>query len=261
MYVKRYGSGSDVYVGLHGWGGDHSTFAPLAAHLPEGATLYCPDLPGYGLSPAPHEWLLTAIAEEIATAVCGPEASRVTVIGNCSGAILGLLMAEATGRWIGRLVLLDPFAFVPWYFKAFTGTGFGRYAYYSTFANPVGRWMTNASLRSRRTPNSNLTASFKRVNHETSFQYLKMLAAVADVRRFGGLRMPIDIVYGEKTFAAVKQSIAVWQSLWPQARCHRLAGAGHLPIEEASARLSRIAFPASEGRLAAYLTGRQTARN
>ncbi|HXG66227.1 MAG TPA: alpha/beta fold hydrolase [Blastocatellia bacterium] len=242
MYVKKFGSGTVAYFGLHGWGGDHRTFAPLAARLPEGAALYCPDLPGYGLSPAPRKWSLAAIAEEIVAAISEIDAPRVTLIGNCSGAILGLFAAEAAGERIERLVLIDPFAFIPWYFRVFTNTSFGKYAYHSTFANPFGRWITNLSLRNRRAADSDLTGSFKRVNHEVSFQYLKLLAATGDIAQFRDLRMPIDIVYGEKTFGAVKQSVALWQGIWPHARCHRLAGAGHLPIEEAAAQLSDIAF-------------------
>src|SRR5262252_8582640 len=85
MHVECYGSGSRVYFGLHGWSGDHATFAPLAAYLPAGAALYSADLPGYGRSPAPRSWELAAITDEIASAIAGVD-SPATVIGNGSGA-------------------------------------------------------------------------------------------------------------------------------------------------------------------------------
>lgn len=242
MHIQKYGSGKAAYLGLHGWGGDHATFAPLAALLPEDAALYCPDLPGYGLSPAPREWTLAAITDEIAAACSRIDAPPVTLIGNCSGAVLGLLAAKRMAGRIGRLVLIDPFAYVPWYFKVFVATSFGKHAYYSTFANPVGRWITNLSLRNRRASGTDLTRSFKRVNHEVSYRYLELLAQVGGLEQFGGLAMPIEIVYGEKTFRAVKQSVALWHRIWPQAHCHQLAGAGHLPIEEATAQLGEIAL-------------------
>jgi pimeloyl-ACP methyl ester carboxylesterase len=246
MFIKQIGSGSENYFGIHGWGGDHATFSPLADQMPQGATLYCPDLPGYGGSPAPTAWSLDAIVEEISSAIAVLDLSRITLIGNCSGAILALLVTARLPAQIARLVLIDPFAFVPWYFKVFTNPAIGRYAYYSTFANPFGRWLTNASLRNRRSEASDLTGSFARVNHQTAFQYLKLLAALNDLEAFAGLRLPIEIVYGEKTFGAVKQSVARWQMLWPEARATRLAGAGHLPIEEAGAALSRIIFQMPE---------------
>jgi pimeloyl-ACP methyl ester carboxylesterase len=56
------------------------------------------------------------------------------------------------------------------------------------------------------------------------------------------MRMPIDIVYGARTFAAVKKSAALWRTIWPQARCWELPTAGHLPLEEATAQLSEIIF-------------------
>lgn len=247
MFIKRYGSGAESYFGLHGWGGDHKTFAPLAAHVPERASLYCADLPGYGRSPAPRSWEPEAIAEEIASAISGIASPALTLIGNCSGANLSLLAATRAAGKIERMVLIDPFAFMPWYFNVFVATRFGRAAYYSTFANPIGRWVTNLSLKNKRTAGSDLTASFKSVDHEVSYRYLSTLSRIGDAAQFGALGLPIDIVYGERTFGAVKRSIELWQGVWPQARRFELAGAGHLPIVEATAQLSAVIF-APQGR-------------
>ena len=246
MYVKQYGTGRKVYVALHGWGGGHETFLPLAARLPAAAVLYSADLPGYGRSAAPRAWELASIVEEVVDTVrrirseAGLE--QVTLIGNCSGAILGMLAAQQTGGHFERLVLIDPFAYVPWYFNLFVATKIGRYAYYSTFANPLGRRVTNLSLRSHRGEGTDLTASFTRVDHETTYRYLQLLSAVGSYTRFADLRLPIDILYGERTFKAVKESAALYQGIWPQARRVRLAGAGHLPIEEATAQVCDVLF-------------------
>jgi pimeloyl-ACP methyl ester carboxylesterase len=241
MHVERYGSGSRVYFGLHGWSGDYTTFAPLAAYAPSDAALYSADLPGYGRSPEPRAWELSEITDEIAQAIAAI-GSPVTVIGNCSGAIFALLTAERlTGR-IERLILIDPFAYLPRYFKIFLHKRIGRYAYYSTFANPVGRWLTNLSLSRRRTADTNLTESFVSVNHEVAYRYLALLGELDDVARFSRLRSPVDLIHGAKTFGAIKESIQIWRGVWPHARCHELAGAGHLPIQEATAQMSEIVF-------------------
>jgi pimeloyl-ACP methyl ester carboxylesterase len=242
MYVEKYGSGERAYLGLHGWGGDHRTFAPLVERIPHGVCFYAADLPGYGQSLAPRDWSLAAIAEEVACAVSSIDAHEVTLVGNCSGAIIGLLAANYLRGKINRLVLIDPFAFMPWYFKIFVSTSFGHIAYYSTFANPVGRWLTNLSLKRRRTSATHLTHSFRAIDHEVSYRYLQLLSEIAGVKQFSAINAPVDIVYGEKTFAAIKQSAHQWQSIWPQARFTELRGAGHLPIIEATKQLSEIVF-------------------
>lgn len=242
MHLERYGSGSQVYFGLHGWSGDHTTFAPLADHLPAGASLYSADLPGFGQSQRPSRWELAVIRDEIVAAISRIEARAVTLIGNCSGALLGLLAAQAIPKTIERLILIDPFAYWPWYFRVFVAPGLGRYAYYSTFANPVGRWLTNLTLSNKRTVETHLTQSFASVNHETTYRYLVMLSEIEGIDHFGQMNMPIDIIYGERTFGAVKESASLWRNVWPQARCWELRGAGHLPIEEATLQLSSIVF-------------------
>ena len=254
MYVERYGAGDarEIYFGLHGWSGDRRTFAPLAAHLPPRVALYSADLPGCGRSPAPPRLTLDGVTGEIAGAVRGilydaPPRASVTLIGNCSGAILGLLAAEQITSGVGRLVLIDPFAYWPWYFRVFVARSFGRYAYRTTFANPLGRWLTNQSLRKRRTATTDLTDSFGRIDHDVAQRYLALLAEVGSVERFASLgRLPIEIAYGERTFGAVKRSVGMWQSIWPRARAHMLEGAGHLPILEATAQLARVIFRADE---------------
>lgn len=242
MFTKCYGYGERVYVGLHGWSGDHTTFAPLERYLPDDARLCSLDLPGCGQSPPPVEWKLESIAEEIASEIIALGADRITIVGNCSGALLALMVLPQVTNRVERLVLIDPFAFAPWYFRIFLTPGWGRYAYYATFANPIGRWLTNASLKRRRVEDSHLTSSFQSVNHETTYRYLELLVGMGSVNQFADIRQPIDLVYGARTFGAVKQSIEQWRSLWPRARVWELERAGHLPIEEATEALAEILF-------------------
>ena len=240
MHVVRHGAGPRAFVALHGWGGSHLTFAPLAPHLPPDVSLFAVDLPGYGRSPRAD-----GSAEEVAGAVVrtvdAVGAADVTLVGNCSGAIFALLAALGAPR-VRRVVLVDPFAFVPWYFKVFLHPAIGRYAYYSTFANPLGRWITNASLRRQRAAGSHLTQSFRRVDHEVSLRYLAILDAVGDVSFARGVGVPVDILFGERTFGAVKASLPRWREVLPQARLWPIGGAGHLPIEEAPAQVAALAF-------------------
>jgi len=246
MHVEQFGTGKIVYFGLHGWGGGQATFAPLLKHLPETATFFSADLPGYGKSPAPQQWSLESITSEIIAAIAEIKAMGITLVGNCSGAILALLAAQVLKERVQRLILIDPFAYMPLYFRIFVEPKFGKIAYYSTFANPIGRWLTNLSRQHRRSEESNLTRSFQRVDHEVTWQYLHLLRQVQSPEQFADLLMTIDIVYGAKTFKAVKQSAQMFRRVWSQARVIELRGAGHLPIEEATEQLSRILFQEAE---------------
>jgi len=242
VFIKKEGEGPRIYVGLHGWSGDHRTFDPVLRHLPSDATFISFDLPGCGRSEKPLEWTLEALAHEIADGISSAGHSGITLVGNCSGAILGLLAAPRLGEKLERLVLIDPFAYTPWYFRIFVETSIGRYAYYSTFANPIGRWITNLSLRDHRMGESDLTESFGEVDHDVAYAYLKLLTSIDGIERFRSIRQPVTIVYGARTFGAIRHSVAMWRDLWPQAVAVELSGAAHLPIQEDPEGVSRVIF-------------------
>lgn len=248
MFVERHGRGSEVYFALHGWGGDRRTFAPLAPFVPEDVSLYAADLPGCGDSPRPDAWTIGRVVEEIVEAVREIEAESVTLVGNCGGAVFALLAARELGARVERVSMIDPFAYLPRYFKLFNAGEFGRRAYDATFANPFGRWLTNQSLRGRRAGAADLTASFAATDHEAARRYLKLYEEVGGVERFRGFGAPIEIAYGERTFGAVRRSLALWRGVLPQARVRELKGAGHQPFAEAPAQVSEFIFG---GRIAA----------
>jgi pimeloyl-ACP methyl ester carboxylesterase len=237
MWVRRYGSGNRVAFCLHGWSGDHSTFEPLVRFAPEGVQIVSGDLPGYGRSPCPREWRLNAVAEEIEQALAEAKASELTLVGNCLGALVGMAAALARPSLVHRLVLIDTFADWPWYFKVFTNPRWGRYAYATAFANPVGRWVTNQALASKRTPESDFTSGFA-----ARIEYLDILQEIASARQFESLHVPVDVIYGEGSFRAIHESARVWKAIWPQTRIWKLPGAGHLVLKEATAAVSEIIF-------------------
>lgn len=248
MFVNRYGAGPENYFALHGWGADHTAFAPLAAHLPAGATLHAADLPGCGRSPAPREWGVEEIVEEIVDSIRATGVDGVTLVGNCGGAIFALLAAQRLKpAFVKRMVMVDAFAYLPRYLKVFASGGFGRRAYHATFANPVGRWLTNQTLRARRDAEVDLTASFAAVDHEAARQYIVLFDEIGGVGRFRDVRAPVEIIYGENSFGAIKRSIEMWRGVFPAARAWRLKGAGHMTIQEAASRVGEITFRGDAG--------------
>ncbi|MFN7993340.1 MAG: alpha/beta fold hydrolase [Bryobacteraceae bacterium] len=241
MFVKQYGSGQEVYFCLHGWSGDHRTFEPLVPFLPPQVRVYSADLPGCGSSAEPAEWNLASVTREIAEAFPASGVS-FTVVGNCIGGLLGMRAALERPSAVGRLVLIDAFAAWPWYFRIFTAPGWGKYAYASTFANPLGRWITNGVLASRRSEQSNLTEGFASVRHDVALHYLEVLREIPSPAEFATLEIPVDLIFGARTFRAVRESAAVWRAMWPWARVWELPGAGHLPLREATTAVSEIVF-------------------
>jgi pimeloyl-ACP methyl ester carboxylesterase len=242
VFVERHGRGPRVFFALHGWGGDRRTFAPLARHMPESASLYAADLPGCGDSPRPNVWTVGCVVDEIVRAVRRIGGGRVTLVGNCGGAVLALLAARELEDAIERVSIIDPFAYLPRYFRLFNAGEFGRRAYDATFANPVGRWLTNQSLRGRRAGAADLTAAFAKVDHESARRYLALYEEVGGVEIFRDMKAPVEIAYGERTFGAVKRSLNVWREVLPHVRVRELKGAGHQPFIESPAQSAEFIF-------------------
>jgi pimeloyl-ACP methyl ester carboxylesterase len=239
LFLKKYGCGEQHYLGLHGWSGSHRTFDPLLKYLPSDVSLHVVDLPGCGSSPA-TPWTIEAFDRAISRVICS--LAPVTIIGQCSGGLLSMHAALQVPGAVRRFVLIDPLAHWPWYFRAFTVPAAGRLLYHATFANPAGRWLTNAGLRGRRAAGTNLTEGFGSSPHDALLGHLDVLSQIPEPHVFGSLRQPVDIAYGRRTFRAVRDSIPVWRKLWPQATVTELDGAGHLPLLEATKALSGIIF-------------------
>ena len=60
--------------------------------------------------------------------------------------------------------------------------------------------------------------------------------------QFRGVGLPVDILYGEKTFSAVRKSVQEWKEALPQAGLTELAGVGHLPILEATDAVAKKVY-------------------
>ncbi|MFM8392937.1 MAG: alpha/beta fold hydrolase [Acidobacteriota bacterium] len=245
MFSRVFGHGERTYFGIHGWSGTHETFLPLLNDLPDDVRFISVDLPGHGRSGWTGRPDLRQIADELAGEIEKIDAPQLTLVGNCSGALLGLAALEVRPHLqarIERMVLIDPFAFTPWYFGIFVLPVFGRLFYHSTFANPLGRWLTNLSLRGKRSSETDLTHSFQRVDHQASYRYLEMLTSIGSIARWSGILIDTDIVHGERTFGAIRESVGMWRSIWPHIRIHELPAAGHLPILEATDEVRQLLF-------------------
>ncbi len=227
-----------MFVGLHGLAGTADAFAPLAPHLPADVTLLGVDLPGYGASDAPGGWSLTEIATAVHQGVRGLTPACVGVLGNCSGAIIAAELHRLYPERYDDLRLIEPFAFVPWYFDQFTWPGFGPLAFYSTFHTSIGRWLTNRGLRGVGRDDVDKTSGFENSAWDTPIRYLRALKAVGSAELYRGTTPGVRVAHGARTFDAVVTSVDRWCDVWPDTTVHVLDGAGHLPIQEAPAALA-----------------------
>jgi pimeloyl-ACP methyl ester carboxylesterase len=247
MFIEQTGNGSKTVVGFHGWSGDHRTFDPLLGQMPKDFTFFALDLPGCGKSELPQNWEMRALAREVAQELFQLNRKEMTLIGSCSGAILTAFVAQELIQMkkkdlVSRLVMIDPFAFCPWYFQLFLIPLFGPLMYATAFTNPIGRWITNLFLWNKRAGNTDLTESFSEVNHWVVWRYLKVLSECGRPAQFRGLDLPVDILYGEKTFSAVLASVREWKESLPQAEVMVLKGVGHLPISEGTKNVAEVVF-------------------
>lgn len=242
MFVKEYGQGDRNFIAFHGWAGTHREFGPLAFRLPEGCRLLSFDLPGYGASPKPDVWDLDTIAAEIEQEIelrLGEQCR--TLIGFCSGNAFSLLLAQRKPEAVERIVMIDPFAGVPWYFRIFLAGEFGRRAYAATFQSRLGRAITDWVIRRSQKQEAEFTAAFRDIDHDITRRYLKLLNQV-DLRQFSNLMIAVDILYGENTFGAVRKSIMRLRELWPHARIIVLHDVGHLPMLQGARQLTSVIF-------------------
>jgi pimeloyl-ACP methyl ester carboxylesterase len=240
MYARTYGDGSTVIVGYHGWAGSHRDFVPIARGLPSSHRLVALDLPGCGMSPSLDELSEETLAAALADHLDSLGEDGVTLLGYCSGAILALLVAIQRPRLVRRIVAVDPFAYLPWYFRIFTLGEFGRRAYMSTFANPFGRRITDWTLRRRKSPDAGFMDSFQRVDHEVALAYLRLYAGMGTLDRFASVTSPISLCHGAHTFAAVKRSVGMFRAVWPDVAVHVIEGAGHLIMMHGAARIREV---------------------
>lgn len=251
LRIVRHGHGPRWFLGLHGLAGTAETFAPILPHLPDDATLIAVDLPGYGASEAPPEWTIPAIAAVVAAGLrdhgFAPPDGQWTIVGNCSGAIVGAAMHQAEPERFARLVLVEPFAYVPWYFDLFTWPLLGPLFFYTTFHTRLGRWLTNRGLRDTGDASVDKTSGFDASAWDTPVHYLRALKRVGSAAAYAGTPGPATLVRGQTTFAAIVTSIAHWRAVWPDAHEVVLAPAGHLPFQEAPEPLAAVAFAESEG--------------
>lgn len=234
VHIVDYGSGPEIWVGLHGWNGTARTFDAIAPYIPENVTFLSVDLPGYGRSEAPPVWDISEIGAQIDRAIVERIGEQsYSMIGSCGGAIVGLYVARAAGERLDDFVCLEPFAFLPWYLRIFMWPVLGWLFYWSSFGTPIGRAITNQAMAKHRNDETDMLASFGQGSLMIPYRYLQLFNTIEASYLFKELPGHKILVSGEHTFGAIRESVKEWNEVWPTADHIEIPGAGHLVLLEA----------------------------
>lgn len=251
LHTKTYGSGDRLYLGVHGWGAEHhKSFSELIEHIGDhDVTLIGVDLPGCGASPELDEWSWGAVTDALVDTIDALEPGRkLSLIGSCSGSFHVLEAALERPERVEQLILLEPFAFMPWYFSIFLTPVAGLALYHSVFNNPIGKAITSLNMRRNKlNEDYDMVGAFANgMDIMVPYRYLGYYDAIESHRIYAPIDAPVRIIHGENTFGAVRDSVERWRENWPTLDAHALEGVGHMISQEAPARVAALTFAPPE---------------
>jgi pimeloyl-ACP methyl ester carboxylesterase len=111
---KKSGSGPPL-VFFHGWIGNEDTFGPCHAAFARHYTVYRPAWPGYGESSPLSDVSIEALVEIGRNFILAMGDPPVTLVGNCLGGNIAMELFRRYPGLVNRLVLIEMYAFIPWY--------------------------------------------------------------------------------------------------------------------------------------------------
>lgn len=223
-----------------------------------------PDLPGFGLSPAPagFSYRPQAHAQAVQALLAHLDLRDATLVAHDWGGPIGLAAALAEPGRITRLVLGNTWAWPvngDWHFEWFS----------RLMGGPIGRWgarrhnlFVNAvmpgAMRRGPLPREVLEAyraPFRRSGdlegtHVFPACITESRAFLHDV--FDGLGAfngeDVLIVWPDRDIAFRPQELARWREVWPDAAVHEVARCGHFLWEEAGAEAAAAIARWAKGR-------------
>lgn len=234
LHVQPYGQGPHQFVGIPGFGATHvKSFGNMLSAIPQEVTFHGMDPPGLGQSQAPLAWewnqITTHMIDSIET-IYEKSGEPITLVGACSGSFHAMEIAKQRPDLIKELVLLEPFGYTPWFLRTFLIPGLGYGIFHSLFGTPQGRGalsklLSLAGVMSEYNP----IASFAEVPSKTVHSYLSLYYGIErrGAQYFSDLPMKKRILHGTRTFGAVKNSLPVWQSMWPDVEIITIEDVGH----------------------------------
>ena len=250
LHTQTYGHGPRVFIGYHGWGSEQGrSFEALVPFLPDDVTLIGVDLPGCGKSTTPSAKDALASWERVNDLVARhldtiDSDKQVTLVGSCSGVFNACEVAQRRPERIRDIIMLEPFAYMPWYFSIFLKPVTGKLLYKMVFDNPLGKAATSLSMRKKKlNEDFDMVGSFGLgTDLDVAYRYLEFYGALTEHSIYKDITAPIRIIHGQNTFGAIHESVAMWQENWPGLPVTPLEGVGHMLNQEAPEATARAIF-------------------
>jgi pimeloyl-ACP methyl ester carboxylesterase len=248
-YARR-GDGRTVLL-LHTLRTQAEYFAALVRHL-DGYDLVVPDLPGHGESSAPRlEYSASFFRNAVAAFIDKLGLSRVVVVGESIGAVVGLTLAAARNPSVVGVVALNPYDYgvrggirrssvlANIVFTAMLVPGIG-----SVVARAAPPPLLRLIMEGGVEDSANLTNDFVgtlfksglRRGHARAFRSLCLeWRSWVDAREsYGGIAVPVWLGYSEADWSRPTERQAN-RDLMPTATCVDLGAAGHFSCLEVPA--------------------------
>jgi pyruvate dehydrogenase E2 component (dihydrolipoamide acetyltransferase) len=239
-YTKR-GSGDNVVLFIHGFGGDLDNWLFNADALVEAATVYTFDLPGHGQSTkAMADPTVGGLAKAVAGFMDALKIDKAHLVGHSLGGAIAMEIARTAKSKVKSLTLISPAGLGPDinmdYINGFISSGSRRDlkpALENLFADPslVSRQMVDDLLKYKRLDGVGdaLTAV-----KEGVFPNGKQAVILADALRSSGV--PALVIWGaeDKIVPAAHAKAAAG------AKVEIIAGAGHMAQMEQAGKVNGL---------------------
>jgi glycerol-3-phosphate dehydrogenase len=113
LYVHDYGGEGPPIVAIHGLGGAHLNWMPVAPGLTRRGRLLAPDLPGFGYTPPRRSYSVSSHARAVIE-LLETLRQRAVLMGNSLGGLVAVQLAAIRPDLVDRLVLVAPAAPPRW---------------------------------------------------------------------------------------------------------------------------------------------------
>ncbi|MEX2623770.1 MAG: alpha/beta hydrolase [Acidimicrobiia bacterium] len=107
LYVHDFGGSGAPVVAVHGLGGAHLNWMPVAAGLSRYGHLLAPDLPGFGYSPPARNYRLSTHCRVLIDLLDHQDQPSL-LIGNSLGGLVSMMVAAARPDLVASLILVAP---------------------------------------------------------------------------------------------------------------------------------------------------------
>ncbi|WP_342118579.1 alpha/beta fold hydrolase [Pseudoduganella sp. OTU4001] len=248
------GSGEEVLVLVHGFGGDKDNFTRIAAWLTPHYRVIIPDLPGFGEArrdtDAKHD--MATQVENLRSFLAELGVQRCHLGGNSMGGFIASEYAARHPQQVASLWLLDPAGTdaaldLP-VFRDYQASG--QMPLLVREPKDMERLLDHCMSKRPFFPYCVKHQLARRAVADYPLHVQIMKELVGSPRLAGPIEIPALIVWGTEDRILSPQGAAAMQGLMPRSEVLMMEGIGHLPMLEAPRRTARD-FLAFQRRLSA----------